>query len=408
MGARRKIIIDTDPTEKGVDDVLAMLLALAAQPEEIEVLLISLTFGNVEVDKCLRNVVHMFHHIHEEMRWRQGRGLPAGFGALLAARPLVAIGAEQPLADGMLMADYFHDAIQEEMRDHDRLFQPSQRPAHEEILRLLAEHDQDEITLVAVGPMTNTALAAAQDPTTFLKVKEVVVMGGAVHCPGNMTPVAEFNTFADTYAAARVYALTSPKPASTMPPVPPKPSGDNSQDPPPPYLSGYPETLPRRLKLTLVPLDITSKHTLTRAHFSKLVDPLEAKGSPLAAWVNAFVTSTFRKVESLREGAAEGTVALELHDPLCIWYCLRASDEGWEMIQDEDLRVETSGQWTRGMCVVDGRDRRRRTADESEGEHPDDHGNWLSERLGNRLGRCIKTPGEDLFAAELLERMFVA
>lgn len=108
MGARRKIIIDTDP---GVDDVLAMLLALAAQPEEIEVLLISLTFGNVEVDKCLRNVVHMFHHIHEEMRWRQGRGLPAGFGALLAARPLVAIGAEQPLADGMLMADYFRMPI---------------------------------------------------------------------------------------------------------------------------------------------------------------------------------------------------------------------------------------------------------------------------------------------------------
>lgn len=84
-----------------------MLLALSAEPEEVEILLLSLTYGNVEVDKCLRNVVHMFHHVHEEIRFREGQGLAAGFGALRASKPLVAIGAEKPLADDILMADYF-------------------------------------------------------------------------------------------------------------------------------------------------------------------------------------------------------------------------------------------------------------------------------------------------------------
>lgn len=433
-----KLIIDTDP---GVDDILAILLACSASPEEIELLLISVTYGNIDLQNCLRNVVSLFHHIEHELTWREANGRALGFETLLKSKPLVAVGTDHPLSDQLLMADFFHGhdglggihkthphmtpaetwrsmfqqaeaskdpdehVLDEEQHKKHALFTPSKAPSSRELLRLLRENEPDTVTIVAVGPLTNLALAAAEDPETFLRVKEVVVMGGNINEEGNITPVAEFNTFADSFAAARLYALTSPNPRSTMPPTPPAPPGQQADHPPPPFLAPYPAKLSRRLKVTLFPLDITHRHNLNRGEFRKVLDPLLEQKSPMAEWVDAFMSSTFKKVESLQQNISGDAIALQLHDPLCIWYCMVDDPSQWNLIEDEDLRVESSGQWTRGMCVIDRRTRKKRE-DDHEGEIPGDTGNWLSVRNGNRLRRCIGSPGEDLFGGFMLKRIF--
>jgi hypothetical protein len=77
----------------------------------------------------------------------------------------------------------------------------------------------------------------------------------------------EFNTFADSIAAARVYALTSPNPKTTMPPVPPAPPGTAADAPPPPFLVDYPGKLSRQLSVTLFPLGSSRfLQNLVKAH----------------------------------------------------------------------------------------------------------------------------------------------
>ncbi|QDS74445.1 hypothetical protein FKW77_006363 [Venturia effusa] len=350
MAPKHRIIIDTDP---GVDDTLALLLALSAHPDDLTIELISVTFGNVPVQTCLRNVVTLFHQIGREMAWRKSVGRSEGFEALRRERlPLVAVGAEGPLADQLVMADYFHGV--------DGL--------------------------------------AAKDTETFLKAKDVIVMGGALRCPGNVTPVAEFNTYADSMAAARIYALTSRYPRTTMPPVPPTRDGKVASN----HLGPYPDKLSRRLHTT-------TEHWLRRGVYNKTIKPFLDAGSPLAAWTNAFLTSTFNKMESLHEGHAGDGTGLSLHDPLCIWYLLTLchSEYAMTLSEPQDLRVETSGQWTRGMYVLDRRDRFKKVVREEDmmeelDEVIGDAGRWLDGKSGNRILVAQGSGGKEVMGREML------
>lgn len=130
--------------------------------------------------------------------------------------------------------------------------------------------------------------------------------------------------------------------------------------------------------------------------------------SPLAAFMNAFLTATFAKMASLHHGHEGDDIGLSLHDPLCVWYLLAQSIPGYEigLSEVQDIRVETSGQWTRGMYVVDQRDRKKMpgVGDEPK-EVVGDAGLWLDERAGNRIRVAVESGGIDVFGQEMIKKI---
>ncbi|WP_409287704.1 nucleoside hydrolase [Pseudomonas guariconensis] len=210
QAATRDVIIDTDP---GADDVVALLLAMAS-PEDLNIRAITTVAGNVRLDKTSRNA-------RLAREWAEREDIP------------VYAGAGRPLVRKPIYADDIHGREGlEGVKVHEPKQGLAQGNAVQYLVDTLSHAEPHSITLAMLGPQTNLALALIQKPEIAKGIKEVVVMGGAHFNGGNITPVAEFNLYADPHAAQVVLA------------------------------SG--------VKLTYVPLDLTHKVITSEARFKQL------------------------------------------------------------------------------------------------------------------------------------------
>ncbi|MBI5669263.1 MAG: nucleoside hydrolase [Chloroflexi bacterium] len=185
-----RLIIDTDA---GIDDAQAIMMALAHPGVTVEA--ITCVTGNVHVDKVVPNVLTVLDVMRADVPVYRGAALP-----LVADwSPEVHVHGEDGLGD---------------WKDRP----PTQRHAESEhavnALIRLANAAPGEYTLVALGPLTNIALACQLDPSFPSKIRQFVFMGGTTHAMGN-TPnlTAEFNIYCDPEAA---YMTLRAFPLSTM------------------------------------------------------------------------------------------------------------------------------------------------------------------------------------------------
>ncbi|MCS4093714.1 nucleoside hydrolase [Rhizobium sp. BK176] len=175
---KHRIIIDCDP---GVDDAVAILLALAS-PEEIELLGITTVAGNVPLEYTTSNALRIC-----DLAGR--RDIPVFAGCQHAMFPT------PPQTSSVHGNDGLGDVgIREPSRE------ATPKHAVDFIIDTVMKHP-GEITLCPIGPMTNIALALIKEPAIASKIKKIVFMGGAAFCPGNTTPAAEFNVWFDPHAA---------------------------------------------------------------------------------------------------------------------------------------------------------------------------------------------------------------
>ncbi|BCH25363.1 nucleoside hydrolase [Mesorhizobium sp. L-8-10] len=185
-----KVIFDTDP---GVDDAAALLFLNACRT--VDLVGITTVFGNADIDTVTRNALYL------KRRFGIDAPVARGAGRALEAEPSpppVHVHGRNGLGDMLL-----------EIED---LPGPDPRPAHRFIIDLVRQQE-GQISIVAVGRLTNLAMALAEAPDIAGLVKEVVVMGGAFGLAGpngNVTPVAEANIIGDPHAADIVFGTEWP------------------------------------------------------------------------------------------------------------------------------------------------------------------------------------------------------
>ncbi|PSJ53626.1 nucleoside hydrolase [Kumtagia ephedrae] len=275
----RKVIFDTDP---GVDDAMALLFLHHAP--EVELAGITTTFGNGTIDQTTFNALYIAE--------RFGIAAPVARGA---GAPLVGAAMAPP--------DFVHgrNALGDVALPAQLRARADPRPAYRFIIDAVraAPH---EISIVAVGRMTNLALTLREEPGIASLVKEIVVMGGAfgiAGVQGNVTPAAEANIIGDPEAADEIAAADWP--------------------------------------ITFVGLDVTQK---TRMSTDFLADLAEKSGES-----GHFVWDISRFYEAFHQ--AGGVSSIYVHDSSAVAYFLKP-----ELFTTRSgaIRVSTDG-ITRGMTV---------------------------------------------------------
>jgi len=269
-----RAILDVDT---GVDDALAIALALRHPRLQLEAVVT--VVGNVSLDLTTRNTLRV-------LDWLGATDVP------------VARGADRPFAGPVREASHWHGA--------DGLGGASLPDSTRTVIddgvgylidRLSAE--PGELTLICTAPLTNVALAIRRRPEVVNAVREVVMMAGAARPPGNVTPVAEFNVYADPEAAAIVF-----------------------QQP---------------WRLTMVGLDVTNQVLFSRSER----DALSANTSREAVLVREVTRHLFD---------VRGVDTMALHDPLAVGVAI---EPDLVTTLQQEVRVETRGELTAGQTVVD-------------------------------------------------------
>ena len=286
----RSVAIDTDP---GIDDALALMLALRSP--ELSVELITTVAGNVPVRQGTENARRLLTLIAPE------------------AVPVLAMGAAAPLERRLHTARNVHGS--DGLGGMTTMRIPSGAPRfpiaapkakRDAACHLveLARRRGRALTVVALGPLTNIATAIRRDAGAMRRIRRLVIMGGVVRGPGNVTPCAEFNIFVDPDAAQEVIA------------------------------SGIP--------ITLVPLDATRQVRLTR-------DFLRGRlGANRRPWALALRALT----RDLLSGGT-GREGFPMHDPLAVASVILP---GLLRTESLPMLVETRGAGTLGMTAADLRE----------------------------------------------------
>ncbi|MER9052999.1 MULTISPECIES: nucleoside hydrolase [unclassified Mesorhizobium] len=280
MPQSRRIIIDTDP---GQDDAVAILLALGSA--ELEIVGITAVAGNVPLKLTEKNARKICE---------------------LAGRTDVQVyaGAIRPLARELVTAEEVHGKTG---LNGPQLPEPKMKLQDEYavdfIVETLMREESGTITLCALGPLTNVALALIREPKIGPRIKEIVLMGGGFFEGGNVTPTAEFNIYVDPHAADVVFK------------------------------SGIP--------IVMMPLDVTHK-ALTTAKRTKAFRKLGTRVGTATADMLEF----FERFDEEKYGTDGGP----LHDPCVIAYLLKPKlFKG----RNCNVSVETASELTMGMTVID-------------------------------------------------------